>query len=123
MTKHDFDFDNAMSVDEFFDFHEVEADEQEYLLKECTASDGSTFMALGLTNGETFERSDGTETSAMTFFVLSRKLEDKGEALTEDFLAQHAEDIQLLEPVDDLKFGVIFLATGSGKKKWADLKG
>jgi hypothetical protein len=115
MAKHDFDFDDAMSVSEFFKSNGVKKGSRSFLIKTCTAESGDTFQALGLANGE--KTDDGRD--AMTFFVLSRALEAKGETLDRDFVKAHKEDLQLLEPVDGLKFGIAFLAGGT--EDWDDL--
>lgn len=117
MAKHNWDFDDAVSVSEFYKDNGVKAKDAEYLIKDCTSEEGESFKALGLTNGETLK--DGR--AGMTFFCLSSKLEAAGHELNDDFLAKHKDDIMLLEPVDGLKFGVIFLAGSGGKKKWSDL--
>jgi hypothetical protein len=116
-TKHDWDFDEAQSVTEFFKNNGVKSKDQEFLVKECHSESGESFTAVGFNNGEKTEEGR----PAMTFFCLSRKLEAQGHTLDEDFLAEHKEDIMLLEPVDGLKFGILFLANGGGRKKWSDI--
>ena len=86
-----------------------------FLIKTCTAEDGEKFQTLGLANGNTTK--DGR--SAMTFFILSQRLEDQGVVLDRAFVKTHKEDLLVLEPIDGLKFGIIFLA--GGKEDWDDL--
>ena len=109
MTKHDFDFEDSMTVIEFYKKNRVGKGHRKFLIKDCHAEDGSTFKALGLATGDTLE--DGRPEYA--WFVLSRKLENDGEVLSKAFLKEHKEDLMLLEPVDELKFGICFLAGGA----------
>lgn len=113
--KKDFDFDDAMTVREFFEANGVTKGKRSFLIKTCTSKDGEKFQTLGLANGNTTE--DGRP--AMTFFVLSQVLEAKGVVLNKAFVKEHKEDILVLEPIDGLKFGIILLS--SGKEDWDDL--
>ena len=115
MTQHDFDFDDAMSVSEFFKSKGLKKGNRSFMIKTCHSEEGEAFQALGLANGD--KTDDGR--NAMTFFVLSRNLEDKGEVLDKAFIKEHKEDLMLLEPIDDLKFGIAFLAGGT--QDWDDL--
>lgn len=110
--QHNFDFDDALSVNEFFKANGVK--NKSFIVKTCTSSEGNKFNAVGFANGETLD--DGRP--SYTFFVLSRKLEEEGEILNKAFLKAHKADLQLLEPVDDLKFGICFLA---GAEDWDEL--
>lgn len=109
MTKHDFDFDDAMTIVQFYKKNRVNKGSRKFIIKECHAEDGNTFKALGLATGDTLE--DGRP--EYSFFVLSRNLEEQGETLNLMFLKEHKEDLMLLEPVDDLKFGICFLSGGA----------
>lgn len=109
MTKHDFDFDDSMTVAEFFKKNKVAKGNRKYIVKQCTSEDGNIFPAVGFATGDTLP--DGRP--EYQWFVLSRKLEASGETLDKSFLKQHKEDLMLLEPVDDLKFGICFLAGGA----------
>jgi hypothetical protein len=118
MTEHNFNLDDAMSVNEFFKSNGVS--EKTFKLTECTTEDGKrTFTALGLTNGDTYEKADGTTGPAMTFFCLSKKLSEAGEVLDRAFIKAHKDEIRLLEPVDGLKFGILFLP--GERESWDDL--
>lgn len=111
MTKHDFDFDDAMSVIEFFKKNKVSKGNRKFLTKNCHSEDGNEFPAVGFATGDTLD--DGRP--EYQWFVLSRKLEDEAsdEKELKLFLKAHKEEVLLLEPVDDLKFGIIFLAGGA----------
>lgn len=109
MQKHDFDFDDSMTVVEFFKKNKVAKGNRKYIVKQCTSEDGNIFPAVGFATGDTLP--DGRP--EYQWFVLSRKLEASGETLDKSFLKQHKEDLMLLEPVDDLKFGICFLAGGA----------
>lgn len=109
MIKHDFDFNDAMSVVEFFNKNRVKQGSRKFIVKQCTAEDGNIFPAVGFATGDTLP--DGRP--EYQWFVLSRALEAKGETLDKGFLREHKEDLMLLEPVDDLKFGICFLAGGA----------
>ena len=111
MAKHSWDFDDAMTPKEFFASHKVAAKKQQHLVKKCHTEDGDTFLAWGLTDGS--KAPNGRP--GMTFFCLSRALSDEGHVLSLKWLKKHFNEIQLLEPVDDLKFGVIFF-TGEGPR-------
>lgn len=115
MTKHDWDFDDSMTVAEFFKAKGLKKGNRSFMIKTCHSEDGTPFQALGLRNGE--KTDDGRD--AMTFFVLSRNLEDKGEVLDKAFIKEHKEDLMLLEPIDGLSFGIAFLAGGT--EDWDDL--
>jgi len=117
MKQHDFDFDDAMSVVQFFKKNKVNKGDRKFLLKtDCHPynEDGTpnldiSFAAIGFATGDTLDNGR----PEYTWFVLSRKLEAQGETLDKAFLKEHKEDLMLLEPVDDLKFGIIFLAGGA----------
>lgn len=118
----DWDLEQVLTVPEFFELHEVDSDKQSYLCKECEASDGSTFFALGLPNGKTYKDADGKKKAAMTFFALSNKHSDVCEDTEEfeEWLSDNKSSIALLEPPsDDVKFGKLFI-TGA-RKMWKDL--
>lgn len=109
MAKHNFDFDDAMTIMAFYKKNRVNKGSRKYLIKSCHAEDGSEFKALGLSTGDTLD--DGRP--EYQWFVLSRALEEQGEELTKSFLKEHKEDLMLLEAIDDLKFGICFLAGGA----------
>lgn len=109
MAKHNFDFDDSMTIIEFYKKNKVTKGNRKYLLKNCVAQDGTQFKALGLADGDTLD--DGRP--SYQWFVLSRALEEQGEELTKAFLKEHKEDLMLLEAIDDLKFGICFLAGGA----------
>lgn len=134
MTEHNFDFDDAMSVAEFFENNGVALKDQRFTLKTCHPylkdaegnviydEDGNPkkdlehpFESVGFRNGETTENG----TPAYTFFVLSRALTEQGNRLDKAFLKEHKEDLKLLEPVDTLKYGIVFLQGGG--EDWNDL--
>ena len=119
----DWDLDEVLSVEEFFDLHEITPDQQAYKCKECTAEDGSTFFALGLANGKTYyDKKAKQDKPAMTFFALGNKIEidAENEEEFEDWVAENASNLALLEPPsEDVKYGKLFLA---GKRKlWSQL--
>lgn len=109
--KHNFDFDDSMTVAEFFKKNRVKEGKRKFLTKNCTSEEGNVFPAVGFATGDTLE--DGRPEYA--WFVLSQKLEDEAtnEKELKKFLKDHKEEVLLLEPVDDLKFGIVFLAGGA----------
>jgi hypothetical protein len=111
MTKHEFDFDDSMTVLEFFKKNRVAKGQRKFITKNCTAESGDVFPAVGFATGDTLD--DGRP--EYQWFVLSRKLEDEAsnEKELKLFLKAHKEEVLLLEPVDDLKFGIVFLAGGA----------
>lgn len=113
--KKDFDFDDAMTVREFFKANGVAKGKRSFLIKTCTTEEGEKFQALGLANGDTTENGR----PAMTFFILSQRLEEQGVVLDRAFVKAHKEDLLVLEPIDGLMFGIIFLA--GGREDWDDL--
>ena len=121
----DWNIEDAMSVNEFFEMYEVPAKSRTFKPKECEAEDGSTFLAVGFTNGETYEDENGKERPAMTFFALSQncisnyELEDADVEDLRSFLKEHKANISLLEPVDGVKFGKLFVSGGG--ELWDDL--
>lgn len=121
MTKHDFDFDDSMTVAEFFKKNKVAKSNRKYLVKQCTSEKGNVFPAVGFATGNTLD--DGRPEYA--WFVLSRRLEEQGETLNKAFLKEHKEDLMLLEPPLDedgnpeLAFGICYLAGGA--EDWDDL--
>ncbi|MBP3829319.1 MAG: hypothetical protein J6E29_01125 [Prevotella sp.] len=104
----DFNFDDAITVKDFFALHGVKKGYRSFMIKTCTTVDGDQFQTLGLANGK--EAEDGKP--SMTFFVLSRALEERGEILNRAFIKAHKEDLLLLEPLDGLEFGIAFLSGG-----------
>ena len=104
-----FDFDDAMTIMEFYKKHNVTKGNRKFLIKNCHAEDGTEFKTIGFSTGDTLE--DGRP--EYKWFVLSRALEEQGEELTKEFLKEHKEDLMLLEAIDDLKFGIAFLAGGA----------
>lgn len=114
--KHNFDFDDAMTVNEFFKANGVKKENKSFIIKTCHPQEGEPFEAVGFYNGEKLD--DGRP--SYTFFCLSRKLTEAGEILNEAFLKKHKEDLLLLEPIDDLKFGIAFLQETT-KNNWDEL--
>lgn len=121
----DWDIEESMSVNEFFELHEVPAKSRTFKVKECEAEDGSTFMAVGFTDGDTYTDDNGKERPSMTFFALSQncisnyELDDADEDEVKDFLRQNKANIGLLEPVKGVKFGKLFVSGGG--ELWDDL--
>lgn len=121
----DWNLDDAMSVNEFFELHDVPAKSRTFKAKECEAEDGSTFLAVGFADGDTYTDDNGKERSSMTFFALSQNciskydLEDATEEDLKDFLKANKKSIGLLEPVDGVKFGKLFVSGGG--ELWDDL--
>ena len=133
MAKHDWNFDDAMSVNEFFATNEVE--KKGFILKpDChpykkdddgdiiTDDEGNpvpdmeqSFEAVGFANGEV----DQNGRPQYTWFTLSDAQVKQGKKLTREFLKEHKEDLMLLEPIDGLKFGICFLATAA--EDWDEL--
>lgn len=111
MAQHNWDFDNALSVEEFFDSYGCS--KKGYKLVDCTSDDGNEFVALRLNTGKTQKSGPYKGRPVYVFFCLSRPLEEAGEVLDKDFLRKHWQsDLRLLEPIDGLKFGIAFLEGG-----------
>lgn len=118
MAKHNFNFDDAVTVIEFFKQNKIAKGDRKFLCKNCTAEDGSIFPAVGFADGETLD--DGRP-SYQWFVASSTITESEGIEDKEDlkaFMRKHKEDLLLLEPVDGLKFGICFLAGGA--EDWED---
>ena len=103
MQQHDFNFDESYGLVEFCEA--VGNDEHRYRIQECTTQDGDSFTALAIPTSEKME--DGK--TKFCFFTLSRPLVEKGEELTEEWLKEHKTSARLLEPIDGLKFGIVYL--------------
>lgn len=126
----DWDLDDAISVSEFFDDHKIAKSNRRFIVKECEAENGNTFIALGLSNGEDIqvEDEDGNtitrKGAGMTFFALGincaskYNLEDADADDVKDFIREHKEQISLLEP-NGTKFGKFFVSGGG--ELWEDL--
>lgn len=119
MKNHDFDFDDAMSIAQFYKKNRVNKGSRKFLIKVCTAESGDNFISIGFADGETLD--DGRP--SYQWFVASRALEESEDLSTKEkfraFLKEHKEDLMLLEPPLDeagnpeLKFGICFLAGGA----------
>lgn len=108
MTNHDWNFEDAMSVNEFYDSHNCES--KKFKIITCTSESGENFKALRLNTGKVQKSGPYKGRPVYSFFCLSRGLEEAGEVLDKDFLKEHWDsDLRLLEPVDDLIFGIAFL--------------
>ena len=114
MVEHNFNFDESYGLVEYCEA--VGNTDCNYRIQECTASDGTSFNALAIPTSEKLE--DGR--TKFSFFVLSQKLEAKGETLSEQWLAEH-KDARVLEPVDGLKFGVLYTPGESSLKSLKSL--
>ena len=114
MQQHDFNFDESYGLVEFCDA--VGNDEHRFRIQECTAEDGTSFNALAIPTSEKLE--DGR--TKFCFFTLSRPLTEKGEELTTDWLHEHKSAARLLEPIDGLKFGIVYLP-GDALQSFDDL--
>ena len=100
-----FNFENALTVSEWFKSKNVKGSNRTFFIKECESSDGNKFTALALHNGERLE--DGRD--AFAFFVLSKKLSESY-ALTKQFLREFASEMRIIDSEDlDTKFGIIYL--------------
>ena len=122
------DLEEAISVAEFFENHDVEEDAQRFKIKEITAENGNTFFALGLANGEDYTDDKGKvhEGRGMTFFALglacaeANDLEDASLQEVRSFVKAHKSEITLLEPIEgETNFGKFFI--GGGGELWEDL--
>lgn len=126
MTKHNFDFENALTVKAFFKAYKVKPADQQFCVKMCNGSE-SRFPAVGFATGELTE--DGRP--AYRWFCPSKAVAESEDIETKedlkDFLRKHKEDLMLLEPPSEedefedteiLKFGICFLAGSS--ENWND---
>lgn len=109
------DFDDAMTVDDFFRCNRVAKNNRKYIIKQCHQRDEdgnaiSDFFAVGFSNGETTD--DGRP--VYEWFVPSRVLERENDFSSKDsfraFLKKHKEDLLLIEPPEGRNFGIFFLA-------------
>lgn len=106
-----FDFEDALSISEFFEAKGLEGNERTWDVRTAKAG----FLFLALSNGETTE--DGKR--SVSCFRLSNKLQDEVE-LSKDWVRENRESIRLIEGEDlhdedgnELKFGVIYLVNGT----------
>lgn len=110
-----FDFDDALTIMEFYKKNKVTKGSRKFLIKTCQPEpteenpNPEPFKALGLATGDTLD--DGRP--EYKWFVLSKALEEQGVELTKSFLKEHKDDLMLLEVIDDFKFGIAFLAAGA----------
>lgn len=111
--EHPWNFDDAMSIEEFFDSYG--AKKKAYKIVTCTNEEtGDHFKALRLNTGKKQTSGKYKGRPVYAFFCLSRPLERQGEVLDKDFLREHWDtDLKLLSPPDEgddtLKFGLVFL--------------
>ena len=103
MTTHDWNFDESFGLIEFCEA--VGNDAHAYRIQDCTASNGKSFTALAIPTSEKLE--DGK--TKFCFFTLSMNLTESGEKLSDEWLKEHMSSARLLEPIDGLKFGTIYL--------------
>jgi len=119
MNTHDFDFDDSMTIIQFYKKNRVSKGNRKFLIKVCTAESGDNFISVGFADGDTLK--DGRP--SYRWFVASRALEASTDLSSKEkfrqFLKEHKEDLMLLEPPLDedgnpeLKFGICFLAGGA----------
>ena len=113
MKTHEFDFDDSMTIVQFYKKNRVNKGSRKFLIKVCHSEEGNEFISIGFADGDTLD--DGRP--SYQWFVPSRALEESEDLSSKEsfraFLKKHKEDLMLLEPVDDLKFGICFLAGGA----------
>ena len=111
MNESYFNFEDAMSIPEWFQTHNVSSEDKALtFIKTNMHSDRGTFSALGLRNSDPL-----TEKSGYSFFALSNNLAEAGEVLDEDFILNHKDDIRVMADPTDEHCGVLFLA-GSARR-------
>ena len=111
--KEDFDFDDNMTVNEFFERHNV--DKKLFIIKTKTNDNGEKFKVVGFANG----KKDKDGHVAYTYFVLPKEVEKDSDAAIKRYLRAHKNDISLLEPVGGYRYGILFV--GGGIEDWDEL--
>ena len=110
--KKNFDFDDAITVNEFFKRHHVV--KKLFVIKTITNDDGESFKVVGFANG----KHDKDGRVSYTYFALSRRIELDSRNSVKDYLKSHKKDILLLEPIEGCKYGILFI---SAIEDWDDL--
>ena len=112
MNESYFDFEDAMSIPEWFQAHNVSTeDKKKTYIDDEMHSDRGTFSALGLRNSDPHVPGK----SGFNFFALADKLTQAGYVLDEDFILDHKDDIRVMPSNDGKHCGVLFLA-GSARR-------
>lgn len=112
MQQHDFNFDESYGLVEYCDA--VGNAEHSFRIQECHGTNPETgeataFMALAIPTNEQFVDENGLTKTKFSFFTLSRPLTEKGAELSVDWLKEHKSTVRLLEPIDGLKYGTMYL--------------
>ncbi len=100
-----FDYDDNMTVNEFFERHNV--DKKLFIIKTKTNDNGEKFKVVGFANG----KKDKDGHVAYTYFVLSRKIEFGSNVEIKSYLKAHKKDVRLVEPPTGYRYGILFVET------------
>ena len=100
-----FDYDDNMTVNEFFERHNV--DKKLFIIKTKTNDNGENFKVVGFANG----KKDKDGHVAYTYFVLSRKIEFDSNVEIKSYLKAHKKDVRLVEPPTGYRYGILFVET------------
>lgn len=103
--KEDFDFDDNMTVNEFFERHNVE--KKLFIIKTKTNDNGEKFKVVGFANG----KKDKDGHVAYTYFVLPRIIEFDSNVEIKRYLRAHKKDIRLFEPPKGCRYGILQFET------------
>lgn len=103
--KEDFDFDDYMTVNEFFERYNV--DKKLFIIKTKTNDNGEKFKVVGFANG----KKDKDGHVAYTYFVLPRIIEFDSNVEIKRYLRAHKKDVRLIEPPKGCRYGILLFET------------
>lgn len=109
-----FNFDESYKLVEYCD--EVGNSALVFRTQACTSKEGKVFRVLAIPTDERL--ADGR--AKFCFFSPSKQLQgeldDNGEVFDDDYVAEHQDELRLLEPAGGLKFGIVYVE-GSNLRK------
>lgn len=114
------DVDNKLNLDDSYKLveycDEVGNSALVFRTQDCTSKDGKVFRVLAIPTDE--KLADGR--IKFCFFSPSKRLQgeldDNGEVFDDDYVAEHQDELRLLEPAGGLKFGIVYVEGNNLRK-------